>query len=170
MRNSRRFIRSLFSSVTWWTGVTISFVLFLLATKMVESKAEAQFNYHANNAQLALQTRIQSYIDVLQGARALFYTKDKITRDQFHSYVHELNLQQSFPGIDNLNFAQHVAPADKNAFEVAVRNDVSLDPLGYPSFSIKPPGDRFEYHPLTYQWKATLKYSVLISLPRSRLP
>lgn len=137
--------------MVWWSGVAISFALYLAISQMVEDRTETEFEYQANNAQLAIQARVQSYIDVLQGVNALFYTNDQITREQFHAYVNGLNTSQSFPGITNLNFAPRIFARDKNAFESSVRSDTSLDARGYPDFSIKPSGERSEYHVLTYQ-------------------
>ncbi|HJV84399.1 MAG TPA: CHASE domain-containing protein [Noviherbaspirillum sp.] len=130
--------------------MAISFALSVLTTRAIEDKNETHFAYQANNAQLAIQARIQSYIDMLHSVRALFYTSDRITREQFHDYVQKLNLEQSFPGIKSLNFAPRVLPHEKKAFEAAVRKDTSIDPHGYPDFAIKPAGDRSEYHVLTY--------------------
>lgn len=150
MRISPRFIKALFTSVTWWLGVVISLVLHLLVMQMIEEKSKAQFDYHAENAQLAVQNRMRSYIDVLRGANALFATSEKVTRDEFHAYVNELNLAGSFPGITNLNFAQRVPAQEKKAFEASVQADTSLNKNGYPDFKIKSSTERSEYHVLTY--------------------
>jgi PAS domain S-box-containing protein len=150
MKISKRFIHALFMSPVWWIGVATSCALFFAVMQMVEDKNRAQFEYSIDNAQLVLQHHIRTYIDVLRGATALFYTSDKLTRAQFHAYVQKLELERRFPGIANLNFAQHFSAADKKAFEASVRSDTSLDKYGYPDFTIKPPGERAEYHVLTY--------------------
>ncbi len=150
MRISKRFLKSCLSSAVWWCGVAISFVLYLLVASAVENKKETQFDYQANNAQLAIQARMQSYMDVLHSVGALFYTSDRITREQFHAYVQKLDLEQRFPGVRSLNFAPRVLAREKKAFETSVRNDTSLDPRGHPDFEIKPAGERGEYHVLTY--------------------
>lgn len=150
MRISKRFITSLLTSTAWWLGVAISLVLHLLVMEMVADKTAAQFNYETANAQLAIENRVRSYIDVLRGASALFSTTDKVTREQFHAYVQKLNLQQSFPGINNLNFASFVKAAEKKAFIASIHADTSLDPQLKEGFSIRPPGERPEYHVLTY--------------------
>lgn len=150
MRLSVRFIKALLSSTVWWLGVAISLVLALLVARMVDSKTEAVFDYQVNNAQLAIQTRMRSYIDVLRGANALFYTSKDVSREQFHAYVSQLRLEQSFPGITNLNVAFHVTAAEKDRFEATVRADTSLNATGYPDFHITPAGERPDYHVLTY--------------------
>ncbi|HEX7635385.1 MAG TPA: CHASE domain-containing protein [Noviherbaspirillum sp.] len=147
---SRRFIKSLLSSTVWWSGAAVSLVLTFMVSEMVGNKAESEFEYQVNNAQLAIQTRVRSYINVLHGASALFYTSDHTTRGQFHAYVTQLQLEHRFPGIISLNMARTVQAADKKAFEAAVRADTSLTPGGYPDFAIKPEGERAEYHVLTY--------------------
>lgn len=150
MRISRRFLLALFTSTVWWLGVAASLILFMLFSRMVEEKSLAQFEYRAENAQLAIQTRIRSYIDVLRGAAAFFSTVDNVSRAQFHDYIAELKLESSFPGITNLNFARRVIGSEKSAFEEAVRHDTSMSPNGYPLFAVKPAGSRDEYHVLTY--------------------
>jgi PAS domain S-box-containing protein len=117
---------------------------------MTEEKTRTQFEYHVKNAQLAIQTRIRSYIDVLHGVAALFHTSDTVSREQFHAYVTGLTLDRSYPGISSLNFARQVLPYEKDAFIASVQRDTSLTPKGYPAFAIQPPGTRPEYHVLTY--------------------
>ncbi len=150
MQFRRQFVTSLLTSVTWWLGVAISLVLYYLAVQMVENKRQAQFNYHSNNSRLAIEARVQSYVEVLRATRAMFHASVDVTRQEFNRYVRELKLRQSFPGIDNLNFAPAVSDRDKAAFEAAVRTDSSIDMKGYPDFSVKPVGQRAEYHVLTY--------------------
>ncbi|HVK93970.1 MAG TPA: CHASE domain-containing protein [Noviherbaspirillum sp.] len=130
--------------------MVISCALSLLVTRMVEDKNKAQFDYLVNSAQFTVQARVHSYVDVLNGVKALFYTNNQLTRAQFLAYVQKLHIEKSFPGIESLNFALRVLGHEKAAFEEAVRHDSSIDPNGYPDFSIKPPGQRAEYHVLTY--------------------
>jgi PAS domain S-box-containing protein len=151
MRFSKRYFLSFLTSVPWWLGLAISLTLSLLTARIMEEKAAAKFTHLAENAGVNIQARVESYIDVLRGVCALFYTTDHISRAQFHSYVGQLNLAQRFPGIRSLNFAPLVSAKDKQSFENWVRNDKSLDPNGYPDFSITPPGNRPDYHVLTYQ-------------------
>ncbi len=117
---------------------------------MIEEKATAQLEYQTHNVQLAIRNRIESYVNVLRSVEALFYSKDHVTRAEFHDYVSELLKQRKLPGIVSINYAQRVSAADKQAFEDSVRHDTSLDPRGYPGFRIRPPGERSEYQVLVY--------------------
>ncbi len=150
MKTFKRFLYALLSSPGWWLGVAVSVSLAVIAADLIEDKAEAEADYKITNAQLAIKARVQSYIDVLRGVNALFYTNDQVTRAQFRTYVSKLNLERSFPGIRSLNFARHIGADERKSFEAAVRADTSVQPGGYPAFSITPPGEREEYHVLTY--------------------
>jgi CHASE1-domain containing sensor protein len=75
MQFRHQFVRSLFTSVTWWLGVAASLVAFHFANQMVERERRNQFDYHASNAELAIESRIHSYIDVLRATRAMFHAK-----------------------------------------------------------------------------------------------
>lgn len=152
MRVSPRFVRALLTSPAWWLGAAVSLMLHWFVMQIVEEKGKVQFEYHAENAQLAIQNRVRSYIDVLRGTHALFYTTDMVTRKQFQAYISQLDLKRSFPGITSLNFAQRVFPEDLAAFEAGVRTDTSVDPRGYPDFAVRPAPapPRSEYHVLTY--------------------
>ncbi|MBI1891548.1 MAG: CHASE domain-containing protein [Burkholderiales bacterium] len=151
MRISKRFFRSVLTSSVWWLGLTIALVLALLSSRMTEQKAAAEFDHQTNTAEAAIQTRVQAYIDLLRSVRALFHTNDAVSRAQFRTFIQQLNLEQSFPGIRNVNFAPRVLASERKAFVASVRRDTSVDSQGYPDFSINPPGDRPEHHVLTYQ-------------------
>lgn len=150
MRISKRFIKSLLTSLGWWSGVAFSFTLYFFVNAVVEERNQAEFDYHARNTQLAIQAKVHSYIEVLKGLSALFYTNDYISRTQFHNYVGKLNLSQSFPGIRSLNFARQISPAERDTFVSSVRSDTSITSKGYPEFSIKPAEEYPAYHVLTY--------------------
>jgi PAS domain S-box-containing protein len=49
-----------------------------------------------------------------------------------------------------MNFAAYVRHEDRQRFITGVRSDTSIDPLGYPKFSIRPPGEREEYFVIVY--------------------
>lgn len=150
MRNWNRFLTSLLTSTVWWFGVAVSLVLFLLVNRVVDDKHRTQFEFHADNSRIAIEARVHSCIDLLRGVGALFGASDPVGRDTFRAYVSQLELQQRFPGLANLNFAQVVRRAEKKTFIDSVRADDSVEPGGYPEFDIRPSGDRDEHHVLTY--------------------
>lgn len=144
------FFKSFFTSLTWWLGLVISLILFQLAAQLSEEKNKARFDFQTNIARLAIEARIQSHIEVLRATRAMFHASGNVTRQAFHAYVTDLDLDASFPGITNLNFASLVTEPGKPAFESSVRRDRNIGIDSLAEFAIKPPGTRREYHVLTY--------------------
>jgi signal transduction histidine kinase len=131
-------------------GSAISIGAFRWLNKDVLNDARSQFERHASDAHHSIETRIMSYTDIVYGLRAMIYSTDRMTREQFHKYVAGLNVQHRFPGFLNLNYAMHVPHESKASFENAVRRDTSVHPGGYPDFRIRPAGDRPYYHVVTY--------------------
>jgi PAS domain S-box-containing protein len=137
-----------------WTvlvcGAAVSILLFLLISHAIEDRARLRFEWETTEAKALIDLRIQFYTNVLYGLRALFATQDEVSRLDFHRFVDSLNLRERYPGFDLVNFAAHVRPHERRQFEEAVRGDTSLNPQGYPDFSIRPRGERSEYHVLVY--------------------
>lgn len=131
-------------------GVLASFALLSVVEDAVDNVAKLRFERLASEGKHVIQTRIDAYGEILYGLAALFTSQDSVSRLQFHRYVKSLDLKNRFPGFDVVNYATHVRAADKERFEESVRRDTSLDPRGYPGFSIRPPGERADYFVLVY--------------------
>ena len=131
-------------------GVVVSLLLWLMLRDNIENTAEERFTHQTTEATQIIERRILSYAGVLFGARALFATRDQVSRVDFHRFVESLELQSRFPGFDSINYSAYVRPEDKARFVASVRRDTSLDPEGYPQFSIRPPGERPGYYVLVY--------------------
>jgi diguanylate cyclase (GGDEF)-like protein/PAS domain S-box-containing protein len=139
----------LFPALIVIIGAAISVGSFLISRDNVETEAELRFERQASDAQHVIAARIHSYAEVMYGLSALF-SASSVSRAQFHRYVTGLDLAQRYPGFGALNYAEHVPQEAKARFEARVRTDTSLDPRGYPNFTVIPPGNRPEYYVLTY--------------------
>ncbi len=131
-------------------GSAISVGTFIALRNDALSDELVKFERQASDAHHNIEARVRSYTDIVYGLRALMYASPQITRSQFHNYIVGLDLPRRFPGVMNLNYAEHVAAGEKGQFENKVRRDTSLDSRGYPNFAIRPPGERAYYHVLTY--------------------
>ena len=138
----------------WLLGCTLSLMVGLLfymaASLSIESDASDMFNNLARNARQNIESRVQSYANLLRGAASLFRTSEHVSREQFHRYVDNMALQQNFPGVMNLNYAQEVSAAQRPAFEAAMRRAYRPGRDGYPAFAIHPPEPRAHYTVLVY--------------------
>ncbi|HEX8610825.1 MAG TPA: CHASE domain-containing protein [Telluria sp.] len=143
------------SRLVWWgAGLSLSLLVASLlhagATRTVDADARQRFDAFARGAQSSLSTRIKSYSDLARGMSALFQSDDAPTRLQFHRYVQALGMRMHYPAIESVTFARYVTPAERDELVASVRADRSVDPGGYPEFSIRPAGERAGYTVLTY--------------------
>src|SRR6266705_1369283 len=142
--------RTVFPFLALGIGIALSILLHFVIKDNVKGEAQLRFERQASDAQHVIEARIKSYADVLHGLGALFNTSNSIPRAEFRRYVAALDLPHRYPGFQGLNYAEYVPHEAKARFEARVRRDTSLDPRGYPNFTIKPAGDRPEYFVLNY--------------------
>jgi signal transduction histidine kinase len=131
-------------------AVGLVLMLFVYTRDDIERDARLRFERQAADALHIIDRRLNSYVGITYGLRALFSARDSVSRSEFHRYVESLDLGRNYPGFEVLNFARHVTSAGKRQFEDEIRRDVSVDPRGYPGFAIKPTGERPEYHVFVY--------------------
>jgi signal transduction histidine kinase len=141
------------SKPVWWAGVMLSLgigaLFYVAAFKTIEHDAGERFLQQARNAQYNINSRLNAYTDVLRGTASFFRATGSVDRAAFHRYVEGLDIPRQFPALDNINYTQYVTDAGRDAFERAARRDGGDQVLGYPDFSISPPGRRGEYWVLT---------------------
>lgn len=153
-----------------WVGLPFSLavglVLYLATANSIQTDSRARFAGLAQNARNTINARIKSYTDVLRGTVSVFQISEPLTRRQFHGYVNGLGLARNFPAIENINFAQMLQDADRDAFLQRVRKERAADGAGEAEeFTIKPPGRRPSYTVVTFvepevRWAATLGYDL----------
>lgn len=131
-------------------GIAASLVLFTVIRDAIENVAQLRFDRYASDTKHVIEARINSYADILYGLQALLATQSPVSRLLFHRYVRSLDLQHRYPGYDVVNYAIYVPAAERKRFEEAVRRDTSLEPRGYPDFTIRPLGERSEYFVMVY--------------------
>jgi PAS domain S-box-containing protein len=148
MRRSRG--RSVLPWLVLVLGAPVSIWLFVVLQDAVENVARLRFERQASDARGVIEVRINYYANVLYGLKALFASNASVSRVEFQRFVQSLDLPRRYPGLDVVNFATYVPSTEKQRFEEGVRNDTSLHSEGYPNFTIKPPGDRPEYHVIVY--------------------
>jgi signal transduction histidine kinase len=134
---------------SFWVGALLSSLvgslLFIVTARSIESDAEARFVNHAKHAQSVINVRVKSYTDLLRATGSMIQSSDALTQQQFHAFVHGLDLSRNFPAVDFINFAVHVPQAQRDAFIADLRKDVSRifgKPVG---LDMTPPGIRSSY-------------------------
>ena len=123
----------------------ITFFVQMFYLDQAEKEGIQKFHFSANHARAALENRIRLYDEALSGLQGLYAASEQVTRLEFNHYVNSLQLEQHYPGFQALSFNRRVTPEQLAAFEHEVRNDKTLNGIGYPDFSVKPAGKREEY-------------------------
>jgi PAS domain S-box-containing protein len=137
----------------------------------------------------SIDHRIDAYTEIAFGLRSLFVVNPATNRKAFEEAVVRLDVEKRYPGIKNIAFTRYVPASQKQAFESSVRSDTSLNPAGYPEFSIRPPGERPEYFVADYLWPqsgsigvhgldisaqpanlASMRYAIATGLPTASAP
>ncbi|OON64597.1 hypothetical protein B0920_03555 [Massilia sp. KIM] len=147
----------------WGAGVALSLavggLMHALALRSIEDDARRRFENLARGAQERLNMAIASYGRAVAGLAALHAAgpADRPpSRPAFDRYVHALDLKRNYPAIEAVTFSAYVRHDQREAFVAAVRADRSLDPAGYPDFTIHGNGQRPWYEVITYQYPADL--------------
>lgn len=131
-------------------GLIITALSWRYTLRVVEGNRKQDFELYTVQAEDVLKRRIQAMSEVLQGVQSAFYLQPRLSRSEFRRMVYRNGFIDRYPGIQVAGFIQVVTPAQKATYEESVRTDRSIDPTGYRQFSIRPPGDRSEYFPITY--------------------
>ncbi|WP_439880812.1 CHASE domain-containing protein [Pontibacter sp. MBLB2868] len=139
------FIRDYFIAI-------FSFLLIFLLTLFIysetkrkaEERSEKLFTLRADQATEAIDKRMQDYIQILIGAKALFIASDTVERSAWHEYYQTLHLEQNYPGIQGFGYAHFIRPEELEAHEQKIRRE------GYRSYQVYPRGDRPVYTSIIY--------------------
>ncbi|TFW16492.1 histidine kinase [Duganella callida] len=125
-------------------------MFYLAAYRMIEYDANERFLHQAQNAQYNIDSRVDSYTNVLRSAAAFFRASDHVDRASFHTYVEGLQIARQYPALDNINYAEYFTDAEREAFERVSRGSNDGRAAGYPAFAgIWPPERRPAYWVLT---------------------
>jgi PAS domain S-box-containing protein len=114
------------------------------AARDAEDDAQRRFESEARLVGAAISGRVQDYERVLRGARGLFEASQVVERREWHAYVRSLELQENYPGLQLLAYADRVPAADRDRHVRALRAQ------GLPDYAISPGEDRPEYFPLVF--------------------
>jgi diguanylate cyclase (GGDEF)-like protein/PAS domain S-box-containing protein len=128
---------------------------------------EEHFFSEGQRLQAQLRFRLQMYEQVLRAGAGLFAASDTVTRDEWRHFVSSFELDQRYPGLGAVAYAEWVAHENLDAHVERLRHETSADynvwPLG--------PGSRHAVvtmvEPLTPGYWRALGYDMFDSAPRA---
>lgn len=104
--------------------------------------ARERFDFKVGEARFAIDQRLLAYEHVLRGAVGLFAASDEVRRDEWRTYVRQLDIDKYYPGIQGIGFSLRIPPGRKAGHLAAIRAE------GFPNYSIRP--ERPEYTSIVF--------------------
>ena len=125
-------------------GLGLTYAVQDAARESVQQSARDEFDFRVNEIVANIELRMARYEQILEGAAGLFAASSSVERGEFAEYVRKLRLDEKYPGIQGVGFAQWVPPPDKAAHIAAVRAE------GFAEYDIQPAGVREAYTSIVY--------------------
>ncbi len=115
----------------------IFFVLTMLATWYVWSSTRAadraRFDNAVQSSRDSVQSRIETYVNVLTGTRGLLVADPTLPRDLLRAYIRGLNVYRRYPGVQGIGVTIRIAREEVPELEAEMRAG------GYSDFRVWPP-------------------------------
>ncbi|HEX2180736.1 MAG TPA: CHASE domain-containing protein, partial [Rubrobacteraceae bacterium] len=109
-----------------------------------EEQTQARFEETAQVTREAIERRTKAYLDAIFGARGLLYASRSVDRAEWDSYVRGIEPGDRLSGLQALGFAEHLEPAEREAYVRETRG------LGVLRPDLDPGGERPAYIPLKF--------------------
>lgn len=123
--------------------MALAFTDFNLRRQEAEVLA-AEFDTYAEKLHERLRERIHTHDEILRGAAGFFMASNRVTRQEWHSYVSALGLEEGYVGIQGLGFAQRISPQRLRGHVESVQAE------GFPGYEVTPLGARADYSAIVY--------------------
>jgi len=131
-----------------WTVLFVSISLtFLILGGYYYSLEQYQHQSFLNDVSFlthSIKDELNDYEQVLIGAQGLFAASEIVDLDEWRAFIGIHDLENRFPGLQGIGYAQHTIQDDKSKLVTMMRN------YGVDDFQIKPVGTRTEYYPIIF--------------------
>ena len=125
-------------------GLLMTLSLWDWSEHVYDRNAQSYFEFRVGQLLESIEKRLETYQQVLHGARGLFTASLSVERDEFFQYVNSLHLNERYPGIQGVGYSLIVPKDKKESHTQAVRQQ------GFPDYEIYPAGDRDVYTSIIY--------------------
>ncbi|MBA6342920.1 GGDEF domain-containing protein [Colwellia sp. MB02u-10] len=122
----------------------ITFIAWSITNKSHQRHTQDLFTFEVEQTLQAIEQRMQGYEQVLRGGIGLFKSSTHVTRQEFHDYVTNLEVDKHWPGIQGIGYAVMLKPKEKDLFVNALRLE------GFNEFNVFPAGLREQYSSILY--------------------
>jgi diguanylate cyclase len=123
-------------------SLLVTYLLWQNERRHATQHLQATFDFTLRESTVRIEQRMASYEQMLRGVQGLFSAADSIGRENFKAYVESLEPGADFSAGRRLGLAYIVEPAQKDSHTAALRRQ------GFPSYTIRPEGERAIYVPV----------------------
>ena len=126
-----------------WMILVLTVVLTIVGWRQAEQdqylRTQDRFVYRATQETSLILERMLAYEQVLHGGAAFFAASEAVSRAEWQTYISQLELDKTLPGIQGTGFALMIPETARSAHEQSIRAE------GFPDYAIHPPGVRSLY-------------------------
>lgn len=122
----------------------ITLSAFFSTSDSIKEKEKIDFENHAYLVRQSISYHLQNYLNVLVQTRSMFYSSKVVTREEFKSYVDNLDILNIYPSIQGLGYVEKVLAQDLASHEKKIRSE------GFPDYHVWPTFKRPEYYSIIY--------------------
>ena len=133
------------ASVVLACTLLLTFGAWRYAERTVRANEQDRFDRVVAMSRAAIDRRLESYLQILMGVRALFASSTAVERSEFRSFVTGLSLDDRYPSIRGVIWVPRIPAASKASHEALMRRGGA--PAGY---EIHPAEGRAEFHPAAF--------------------
>ena len=131
-----------------WTAIIAALVLTSAAWIGVErsrhEEARVQFERRTETATSAVRARMMAYEHVVRSGSAFMASSLSISREDWRRFTSNLQLEERFPGVMSLGYAEYVRSGTRPQHMLRMRAE------GFDDYEIRPAGDREEMVVVVY--------------------
>ncbi len=132
--------QSLVPLCTFMLLLIVSVIGWQAARDMLHQRSLARFELETGYLNQQIQSRFDTYAQVLRGGVGLFNGSERVSREEWRNYVAELSLPVYFPGIQGVGFSRWLggrAALDEHVARTRAQ--------GFPDYEVQPAGNRDIY-------------------------
>lgn len=111
----------LFPALLFLIGWTFSGWVYYALKQNAQESEETQFIELSNEAQQAVQHRLNVYIDALKASAGYYTNSEVMERREWRNYVTYINIEKRYPGINGLGFIRPFTAEELQEYTKAVR-------------------------------------------------
>lgn len=141
-------------SLFFVASLVVTVIAWIIVAKTIENRVKESFYLVTNTSVSWIQTRLDTYADILTGIAAFVENKNQLSLAQWNSYIDRLEILQRYLGLRSINYLRRVKPDDKDNFiRETIKN--SAQDEDYQNYTIKSIDPNYsktqnDYYPVVY--------------------